>query len=146
MRFAQIFVSWYRQTTELMYGGAEGASTVEKNVLNVYITQEGDVNVIVGVGPVDSATFEAFRQKMDPVCSKAGVRILLDCKELTYLNSRAIGLLVKYQRTVVVARGRFALCNLNPKLVRTLDLLQLGKALVIHPTREAALEDIRKTD
>jgi hypothetical protein len=31
------------------------------------------------------------------------------------------------------------MCCLNSKLVRTLDLLQIGKSLSIYPTREEAL-------
>lgn len=112
-------------------------------MLDVLVGQEGDVTVASILGPVDSATFDLFKEKLDPLCAKAGGKVLLDCRELTYLNSRAIGLLMKYHRALMVGRGHFVLCNLNAKLVRTLDLLQIGKALTLYPSREEALAALR---
>lgn len=112
-------------------------------ILDIIIGAEGDITLVVAIGPVDSATLDQFREKMDPVCNRPGAKVLLDCRQLTYLNSRSIGLLMKYHRTLMVGRGRLALCSLNSKLVRTLELLQLGKALAIHPTREEALAALR---
>jgi anti-sigma B factor antagonist len=116
---------------------------VGKNLLDVYISRDGDVSVAVVVGPVDSATLDIFKDNLDPLCAKPGEKVLLDCRDLSYLNSRAIGLLMKYHRSLIISRGRFVLCNLNPKLVRTLDLLQIGKALSIYPTRDEAMAALR---
>ncbi len=112
---------------------------MSKPLLEVEIQSEGNVSIAVIRGPVDSATIDLFKDSLDPICLPQGARVLLDCKGLTYLNSRAIGLLMKYHRSLMVTRGRLALCGLNEKLVRTLDLLQLGKSLVSYPTREEAL-------
>jgi len=110
--------------------------------LEICISRDGQIDLAVIDGPVDSATIEALKDKLDPVCNQPGAKVLLDCQHLTYLNSRAIGLLVKYHRSLMASRGRLVLCNLNPKLVRTLELLQLGKALSIYESREKALETI----
>lgn len=107
--------------------------------LDIYVTEERGVSVIAVDGPVDSATIETFKSRLDTVCLKPGLRVLIDCSKLSYLNSRAIGLLVKYHRSLLLTRGRFALCGLNSRLVRTLDLLQLGKMLVSYPSREDAM-------
>ena len=112
---------------------------VGKLTLDMIVGQEGDVVVVNVMGPVDSATLDLFKEKLDPVCARPGAKVLLECRELTYLNSRSIGLLMKYHRGLMVGRGRLVLCALNAKLVRTLDLLQIGKALSIYPTREEAL-------
>ena len=72
-----------------------------------------------------------------------GARVLLDCGQLTYLNSTSIGLLMKFHRGLVVSRGRLALCALNSKLARTLELLQIGKSLQLYPTRAEALAALK---
>lgn len=108
-------------------------------VFDVVIESSGSVAIAQVCGPVDSETIELFKEKLDAVCLRQGARVLMDCRDLTYLNSRAIGLLVKYQRSLMVSRGRFALCSVNEKLVRTLELLQLGKSLAIYKTREEGL-------
>ncbi len=113
-----------------------------KYELDVLVNAEGGVDLVELDGPVDSATIETFKARLDPVCNRPGAKVLLDCQHLTYLNSRAIGLLVQYHRKAALTRGRFVLCRLNTKLVRSLELLQLGKTLVIFDTREQALESI----
>jgi anti-anti-sigma factor len=113
---------------------------VAKNELDIIVARDGQVDIALIDGPVDSATIDVFKDKLDSVCAHSGAKVLLDCQRLTYLNSRAIGLLVKYHRSLLLTHGRFALCNLNSRLVRTLDLLQLGKALFVYESREKALE------
>lgn len=107
--------------------------------LEMNVEQVGRVTVIKVAGPVDSASVETFRNQLNPICSQPGARVLLDCQDLTYLNSTSIGLLMKYHRGLMVSHGHLALCGVNTKLVRTLDLLQIGKSLQIYPGREEAL-------
>ncbi|HMP72594.1 MAG TPA: STAS domain-containing protein [Kiritimatiellia bacterium] len=111
--------------------------------LEVIVNDEQGVTTIFVDGPVDSATIETFKNRLDPVCLKPAARILLDCSKLSYLNSRAIGLLVKYHRSLVLTRGKFVLYGLNSRLVRTLDLLQLGKMLISYPTRDEAIAAVQ---
>lgn len=116
---------------------------MSKPLLDVESLLDGNVAIAVIRGPVDSATIDLFKEKLDPICLPHGARVVLDCKELTYLNSRAIGLIMKYQRGLMLTRGRLVLCGLNEKLVRTLDLLQLGKSLITYKTREEAVAALR---
>ena len=69
-------------------------------------------------------------------------RVLLDCTGLTYMNSKALGLVSSYHRTLLAAMGQLALCSLNRKLVKTMDLLGLGQMLKIYDTREEALRNL----
>ena len=115
---------------------------MSRTELEIFISHDNGIDIVMIDGPVDSATIDAFKEKLDPHFNRNGAKVVLDCQHLTYLNSRAIGLLVKYHRSVIVVRGRMAVCNLNPKLVRTLELLQLGKALFIYDSREKALESM----
>lgn len=117
---------------------------MSKLELEVTVSKEGDIDIALLDGPVDSATLDGFKEKLDPICNHPGNKVLIDCAHLTYLNSRSIGLLVKYHRSLSLTRGRLVFCNLNSKLVRTLELLQLGKALKICTTREEALELMRQ--
>lgn len=115
-----------------------------KATLDVRVERVGDGVAVVELdGPVDSATWASFKESLDPVFRERGARILLDCTKLTYLNSRAIGLLARYRRECYVAGGRLVLCGLNTKLVRTVDLLGLGGLLITYPTREEAMSALR---
>jgi anti-anti-sigma factor len=107
--------------------------------LEIDVEQMATLTVVRVAGPVDSAGVDLFRTRLNPLCSIPGARVLLDCQDLTYLNSTSIGLLMKYHRGLQVSRGRLALCAVNAKLVRTLDLLQIGKTLQMYATREEAM-------
>lgn len=107
--------------------------------LEISVEQVAAVTVVRVAGPVDSASVDTFRTQLNPICSQPGARVLLDCTDLTYLNSTSIGLLMKFHRGLLVSRGKLALCAVNTKLVRTLELLQIGKTLQMYATREEAL-------
>jgi anti-sigma B factor antagonist len=115
---------------------------VARNELEINASRDGEVDVVLIDGPVDSATIDTFKEQIDPICNRPGAKVILNCQHLSYLNSRAIGLLVSYHRRLISSRGMLTLCNLNPKLVRTLELLQLGKALLIFESLEKAREQL----
>jgi len=103
-------------------------------------TEQHDGTVIVVLeGPVDSATYEQFREAMHEHCGVPGAKVLLDCSRLTYMNSKGFGTLSQYHRQLLSTMGRLAVCELNRKLVKTMDLLGLGETLIICKTREEAL-------
>ncbi len=112
---------------------------MSKTDLEISVASDGRIDFVVVDGPVDSATIDHFKERLDPVCNNPSAKVVLDCQRMTYLNSRAIGMLVKYHRTLLAGRGCLVIFGLNPKMVRTLELLQLGKALFIHDTREQAV-------
>jgi anti-anti-sigma factor len=103
----------------------------------------GNINVLRVKGPVDSATFEEFREFLGKYCQQKDGTVLLDCSGLTYMNSKALGLLSSYHRTMLAGMGRLALCNLNRKLVKTMDLLGLGQMLKMYDSCEEALKDMK---
>ncbi|MBU1693817.1 MAG: STAS domain-containing protein [Verrucomicrobia bacterium] len=107
--------------------------------LKMYTEQVGNVTVVTIEGPVDSATIEQFRLALDPLAAKPGAHVLLDCEGLTYINSRGLDLLARCHRTCFSRFGWFALCNVNRKLVRTMDLLGLGTLLKFYESRDQAL-------
>lgn len=108
--------------------------------VQVSVAREGDVLLVQVSGPVDSEQIDVFKQQLDPIFAAKGALVLMDCKNLTYLNSRAIGLIMKYYRQLAFSMGRLVLFGVNKRLVRTLDLLHVGKELPIAESREEALK------
>ncbi len=107
--------------------------------LDIYIEKQGDTSIVTLDGPVDSATFDQYKQTLDPICKAPGAKVVLDCRKLTYINSKGIGLLASYHRNSLIHFGCIHLCGLNNKIVKTMDLLGLGKRLKMFETREEAL-------
>ncbi|HBA85870.1 MAG TPA: hypothetical protein DCZ95_17440 [Verrucomicrobia bacterium] len=107
--------------------------------LDVKIEQDGKVKIVTLAGPVDSATHDQFKAAMDPLFMVSGSCVLIDCLGLTYINSKGLSLLARYHRNCFASHGWMAVCNVNRKLVRTMDLLGLGKILKFYENRDEAL-------
>jgi anti-anti-sigma factor len=99
------------------------------------------ITVIHVSGPLDSATIEACREYLDPKFSRPRVRLVLDCQNLTYVNSRGLGLLMHYQRTAIIMDfSFFGVAALSLQTLKSLQLLGLEKFLTWYPTIGEALQ------
>jgi anti-anti-sigma factor len=106
--------------------------------LKIYVEKENDVVIILLVGPVDAATFEYFKDELDPLFKEGSPKIAVDCGSLTYINSKGIGLLANYHRMLLIRKGNVVLFNVSRRLMKTLDLLGLAKRLNICASKDEA--------
>ena len=65
---------------------------------------------------------------------------MLDCEKLTYVNSTGLALLGRYQRISSQNLAFLGIAGLNKRLVKTIDVLGLGKLVKLYPTVEEALK------
>ena len=91
-------------------------------------------------GPLDSMTHDQFKNYLDPMVSQSRVRIVLDCQNLTYVNSRGVTLLMHYQRTSKLDFSFLGIAALRPRILRNIELLGLDKLMTWYPTIEQALQ------
>lgn len=105
-----------------------------------FFTHE-ESGVVVGLvmGQIDAAVADSFDGKMKPLLEKPDCRVVLDCRGLTYLSSRAIGLLVGYRQLAMQGKGRFVLCNLTDRLIELTTPIDLSRMVETYPSRAAAV-------
>ncbi|MGD9781271.1 MAG: STAS domain-containing protein [Kiritimatiellia bacterium] len=108
--------------------------------LNFDVEDREGIRLIHVSGPLDSATYDQFKRYVDPMINGARVRIVLDCQNLTYVNSRGLTLLMHYQKNAKVAFSFFGVAALRPRIVKGIELLGLGKLMTFYPTLEEALQ------
>ena len=108
--------------------------------LNFEVEDCNGIRLIHVSGPLDSATYDQFKDYMDPVVRQSRARIVLDCQGLTYANSRGLTLLVHYQRTARQGFSFFGIAALSPGILKGIELLGLSKFVSWYPTLETALE------
>lgn len=97
------------------------------------------VRVVHVSGPLDSATYDQFKEYLDPLAGQPNVRTVLECRNLTYVNSRGVALLMHYHRIATVALSYFALAEVSPHILKSIEMLGLSHLLTWHPTLEDAL-------
>lgn len=113
---------------------------MSKATLNFEIEDREGIRVIHASGPLDSATYDQCKDYLDPIISQTNVRIVLDCQDLTYVNSRGVTLLMHYQRTATLGFSFFGIAALRPHTLKSIELLGLSKLLKWYPTIENAME------
>jgi anti-sigma B factor antagonist len=104
-------------------------------------TEDRDgVKLIHLTGPLDSMTHDQFKALVDPLANQARVRVVLDCRNLSYVNSRGITLLARYQRGISANLGFFGIAGLNPRILKAIELLGMSKLVRLYPDVDTALQ------
>ena len=99
----------------------------------------GGIHLIHVSGPLDSISHDPFKNLLDPMLNQPRVRIVLDCENLTYVNSRGLTLFAHYQRSAASNLSFFGVAALSPRILKTIELLGMGKLVRLYPTVEEAL-------
>ena len=108
--------------------------------LDFEIEDRDGVRLIHVSGPLDSMTYDQFKRFMDPLVVQSRVRIVLDCQNLTYVNSRGLALLMHYQRVSKLDFSFLGIAALRPRILKGMEMLGLGKFVTSFTTVEEALE------
>ena len=110
-----------------------------KATLNFDVELRNDIQVIRVSGPLDSVTYDQFKAFLDPLLTHAHARIVLDCTDLTYVNSRGVTLLIHYQRTCAMGLSFLGIAGLRPRVLKGIEMLGLGHCMKWYPTLDDAL-------
>ena len=108
--------------------------------LNFEVEDRGNIRLIHVSGPLDSVTYDQFRHFLEPMIMRSHLRIVLDCQNLTYVNSRGLTLLMHFQKNAKVGFSFFGIAALRPRILKGIELLGLGKMMTWYPTLEEALQ------
>ncbi len=97
------------------------------------------VRLIHVAGPLDSMTHSQFKDLLDPMVNQEHVRIVLDCAELSYVNSTGLTLLARYHRNALQNLSFFGIAALNPRILKAIELLGMGTLVKPYATVAEAL-------
>ncbi len=116
-----------------------------KRQLDIQVEQVGHVSVVALAGAIDPSNVEDFKKTVLPLCEKDGNSVLLDCSDLSYVNSTSIGLFSNYHRICATNNGELALCGVWDKIHNILRLLGLDCVLNIYQARDDGLKKLGST-
>ena len=109
-------------------------------VLTTQIENRNGIQLIHVSGPLDSMTHDQFKDLLDPLINQARVRIVLDCEHLSYVNSKGLALLGRYQRITIQNISFLGIAALNRRITKTIELLGMSKLVKLYPTVEEAMK------
>ena len=109
-------------------------------VLTTHIENRDGVQLVHVSGPLDSMTHDQFKNLLDPMISQPNVHIVLDCENLTYVNSKGLALLGRYQRVTIQNLSFLGIAALNRRITKTIELLGMSKLVKLYPSVEEAMQ------
>jgi anti-sigma B factor antagonist len=92
---------------------------------------------VVPVGELDMAS--ASQMKLQDHLDAGRTRLVLDLGDVSYIDSGALGEVVRAMKRAREVGGDLRLCGLRGDVLRIFEITGLGKAIAVYATREEAV-------
>ncbi len=100
-----------------------------------------DGSFVVSVrGDADLHSAPEFRDRLGTIIDDGAKRVLVDLSETTFIDSMALGVILGNAKRLRAAGGQVELIVATPDIRRVFEITMLDRVLVIHPSRELAVE------
>ena len=108
-------------------------------ILTTQLETIDGIQVVRISGPLDSATHDGFKDFLEPLVNQHRARIVLDCTNLSYVNSKGLALIGRNQRLVMQNLSFMAVAGLNKRITKTIELLGLSRVVKLYPSVDDAM-------
>lgn len=95
------------------------------------------VKIFSPTGIIDSINGGELRREVNDAIAAGAKTILIDCQDVTFMDSSGLGALVMMLKHVREVEGKLALCAINDQLRLLLELTSMDTVFQVFPSREA---------
>jgi anti-sigma B factor antagonist len=106
--------------------------------------RDGTVQKIEASGYLDSSTFPRLQECLDRLMDSGNYRYLFDLKDVEYISSAGLGILMGFLKRAREHDGDLKIVNLPAKIVRIFDLLGFSQIFNVYPDEADALASFGK--
>lgn len=99
------------------------ASGTRETLEIAFRLDETGILILKIAGFIDGSNINFFSQQIHKQIEKGYRKIILDCSELQYINSSALGILLDTQQLTNNHQGGFRILNLPPNIEKTFEIL-----------------------
>lgn len=107
--------------------------------LDVELDQRGDVKILRLKGFLDAHTHHLFKGKLEECLADGSVRVVVDFRELSYIGSSGIEVILARVQKVRDVGGDIVLSAMSPRVYKVFDLLGLPSFFRVVATEEEAV-------
>ncbi len=100
---------------------------MESSELKVTRDLEGDKTRIFLSGEIDIYTSQSFKNELNEVVNSCRGDIFIDCRELTYIDSTGLGILVGALKEIRKDNNDIHICNLKDNIKKLFIITGLDK-------------------
>ncbi|CAK7286427.1 Anti-sigma factor antagonist [Streptomyces misionensis JCM 4497] len=117
-----------------------GTHAVQPGQLTVAATITGGIHVLTPAGEIDHHTGDSLSQTLD-LSSTPRPRVVVDMRQVTFMDSSGINILIAVHRALTGAGGRLRLAAPRTAVMRTLALVGIDTVIDCHETFDQVLND-----
>lgn len=115
--------------------------------ISVEYTDNATVVVFTEEKILQESDIQQLRQTIFPVIEQAErVNLILDFRNVRFLSSAVLGLLIRISKKIYQNNGQLRLCNIDSKIYEIFKITRLTKIFDIYPDLETAAEGLTGTD
>jgi len=111
--------------------------------INVGSLKEGDARICEAGGELDAYTAPDLRDALDGELEEGNAVLVVDLKDLTYLDSTGLGILVGTAKRCRQAGGDLAVACTRPNLLKIFQISGTHEILNVVPSVEDATERLK---
>ncbi len=102
---------------------------------------------LIGVrGEVHVSTAPEFSERLNDAIARGKTGVVIDMTGVEFIDSTGLSVLLNALRRVTRQQGTLALAVSNPTVLRLFEITRLDSTFDILPTREAAIQRVRRED
>ena len=96
---------------------------------HVKVLSAPEAHIVYMTGELDLGTAELFQSAVEPLAAQEGVPLKLNMRELTYIDSTGIGIVVSLLKQRQASDGQITAQEVSPKIRRLFDMTGLSQFL-----------------
>ncbi|NJL46784.1 MAG: STAS domain-containing protein [Leptolyngbyaceae cyanobacterium SM2_5_2] len=96
-----------------------------------------NIQVIAPTGVLDSTKAEEFRQTVNQMLSDGADIILIDLKDVTFIDSSGLGTLVVLLKQIRSLERKLCICSINDQVRMLFELTSMDKVFEIYENQQS---------
>ena len=100
------------------------------------ILKEDGKTIIKTGSRIDTINAPQFEKDIEPAIQEAGVDLVMDCDELSYMASSGLRIIQKTMRTVTQLKGQFKITNVSPEIYKILAMTGFTKFMKVEQKKD----------
>jgi len=104
------------------------------------------VKIIQPSGILDSTNATSFRQQIISLIEEGADIVLIDFKDVIFMDSSGLGALVLALKTVRSTGSKLLICSINEQVKMLFELTSMDRVFEIYPNREELTKAILSTN
>src|SRR5210317_239319 len=116
------------------------ASPVRKGPMKIERKTAGKVQILAFKGEFDAFNLPTISEKLDALIQTGCTRLVFNLRRLKFINSSALGYLIKTSKRLVELEGELVLSEPSKFFKSTITTLGIDQIFKIFPTDEEAVK------